>query len=52
MKVFRTRLFGMFTLAALLGVAVWSGVYAGTTGKIAGRVVDKKTDQPLPGVNE
>jgi outer membrane receptor protein involved in Fe transport len=26
-------------------------IYAGTTGKIAGRVVDKETGEPLPGVN-
>ena len=27
------------------------GLYAGTTGKIAGRVIDKETNEPLPGVN-
>jgi len=26
-------------------------IYAGTTGKIAGRVIDKETGEPLPGVN-
>jgi outer membrane receptor protein involved in Fe transport len=51
MKVFRTRLFSVFTLAALLSVAVFSGVYAGTTGKISGVVIDKKSGQGLPGVN-
>jgi len=36
----------------VLGLALLAGfVYAGTTGKIVGRVFDKETGQPLPGAN-
>lgn len=36
-------------LCILLGAA--SGLFAGTTGKIAGKVLDSETNEPLPGVN-
>ena len=32
-------------------VFMWSALFAGTTGKIAGVVKDKSTGEPLPGVN-
>ncbi|MGH7451460.1 MAG: carboxypeptidase-like regulatory domain-containing protein, partial [bacterium] len=51
MKASLTRLFNVLTLAPLLCFVAWAEIYAGTTGKLAGQVVDKKTGQPLPGVN-
>ena len=36
---------------SLLLLLLSSGAFAGTTGKIAGKVTDKKTGEPLPGVN-
>ncbi|MGB9824252.1 MAG: TonB-dependent receptor [Candidatus Hydrothermia bacterium] len=37
---------------AVLALAILAGyVYAGTTGKITGRVFDKETGEPLPGAN-
>src|SRR4030067_1131193 len=30
---------------------VWSSAWAGTPGKIAGKVTDKESGEPLPGVN-
>ncbi|MCK4590490.1 MAG: carboxypeptidase-like regulatory domain-containing protein, partial [Candidatus Latescibacteria bacterium] len=45
----KTRLVILLLLA---GVLTFSGVvFAGTTGKIAGKVVDKETGETLPGVN-
>lgn len=38
---------GMLALTVLLA----GDLYAGTVGKIAGRVIDKETGEPLPGVN-
>jgi outer membrane receptor protein involved in Fe transport len=39
-------------LSVLLLVAfLLSGAFAGTTGKIAGKITDKQTGEPLPGVN-
>ncbi|MBN1997502.1 carboxypeptidase-like regulatory domain-containing protein, partial [candidate division KSB1 bacterium] len=40
-------------LFILLGVlfTVSNGLYAGTTGKIAGKITDAETNEPLPGVN-
>jgi len=35
----------------LLAIFTFTSVYADVTGKIAGRVVDAKTGEPLPGVN-
>ena len=35
----------------LLVVLLASAAFAGTTGKIAGTVIDKQTGEPLPGVN-
>ncbi len=32
-------------------LAYWNGVWAGTTGKIVGQVVDAETGEPLPGAN-
>lgn len=40
------------TLIAIIGwLLVVVPLYGGTTGKIAGRVVDKESGEPLPGVN-
>jgi outer membrane receptor protein involved in Fe transport len=36
-------------LCLLLGATSW--LFAGTTGKIAGKVFDQETNEPLPGVN-
>ena len=38
-------------LSGLLFVLGYSFAFAGTTGKIVGRVVDRESKQPLPGVN-
>jgi len=35
----------------LLAVTLVTGAFAGTTGKIAGKITDKQTGEPLPGVN-
>ena len=43
----RTRLFLIITLL----VALSASLFAGTTGKIVGRVIDKETGEPLPGAN-
>ncbi|MCK5739589.1 TonB-dependent receptor, partial [bacterium] len=40
---------GLLLLAFILFTTV--AVYAGTTGKIVGKVTDAETDEPLPGVN-
>ncbi len=38
--------------SALLTLALsWALVFAGTTGKIAGKVTDKETGEPMPGAN-
>ncbi|MBN2091032.1 TonB-dependent receptor [candidate division KSB1 bacterium] len=41
----------LFILVCIFSVLFNSGLLAGTTGKIAGRVTDAKTGEPLPGVN-
>ena len=38
-------------LTLVLGLLFSVNLFAGTTGKIVGRVTDKKTGNPLPGVN-
>ena len=38
-------------LVAIMVLLVWSSAWAGTTGKIAGKVTDKESGEPLPGVN-
>lgn len=43
------RVFSVLTLSAMLLVSVTPLLNAGTTGKIAGQVVDKKTGSALPG---
>lgn len=45
----KTLLAGIF-IAALI-ILLTTMVIAGTTGKIAGRITDKKTGEPLPSVN-
>jgi outer membrane receptor protein involved in Fe transport len=35
----------------MMVLLVWSSAWAGTTGKIAGKVTDKESGEPLPGVN-
>jgi len=49
MQTLQKSLFGW--LAGLLVLLQVCGALAGTTGKIIGRVVDKDTGDPLPGVN-
>lgn len=41
----------IFTLFVLLLLFITNIIFAGTTGKIAGRITDKETGEPLPGVN-
>ncbi|MGB6067422.1 MAG: carboxypeptidase-like regulatory domain-containing protein, partial [Desulfomonilaceae bacterium] len=41
------NLFKYFTVAALVSM----NLFAGTTGKIAGKVIDAKTKEPMIGVN-
>jgi outer membrane receptor for ferrienterochelin and colicin len=49
--VLKTKL-GMISLVlAAVFLLICHGAFAGTTGKIAGRVVDVKTGEPLPGAN-
>jgi len=43
--------FRILTFSILILLAVISLTFAGTTGKIAGRITDKETGEPLPGVN-
>lgn len=38
-----------YMLGVVLGIALSGMLYAGTTGKIVGKVVDKQTGDPLPG---
>lgn len=38
-------------LLAILAIFLSSSAFAGVTGKIAGRVIDKDTGKPLPGAN-
>lgn len=38
-------------LVAMMVLLTWSLAWAGTTGKIAGKVTDKESGEPLPGVN-
>ncbi len=38
-----------YMLGVVLGIALSGVLYAGTTGKIVGKVVDKQTGEPLPG---
>lgn len=40
-----------FVVFLFLGFTITITIFAGTTGKIAGRVVDIENGQPLPGVN-
>jgi len=51
MKHSRSKILGAFMMAAL--VILWAGalLQAGTTGKIAGRVTDADTGEPLIGAN-
>jgi len=47
----RRRNSSLFVLAALLLITAATGVLAGTTGKIVGKVIDAKTGEGLPGAN-
>jgi outer membrane receptor protein involved in Fe transport len=47
--LFRKSVLGLATV--LLAILLVSSALAGTTGKIAGRVVDRDSDEPLPGVS-
>jgi hypothetical protein len=47
--LFRKSVLGLATV--LLAVLLVSSALAGTTGKIAGRVVDRDSGEPLPGVS-
>jgi outer membrane receptor protein involved in Fe transport len=47
----RSGKFRIFTLSIFLVLLINILVFAGTTGKIAGRVTDKETGEPLFGVN-
>ncbi len=38
-----------YMIGVVLGIALSGILYAGTTGKIVGKVVDKQTGEPLPG---
>ncbi len=46
----KRRLLHLFIPLCVL-FAVTSGTFAGTTGKIAGRITDAETNEPLPGAN-
>ncbi|MDZ7261908.1 MAG: TonB-dependent receptor [candidate division KSB1 bacterium] len=41
----------VIALILLLTIAMTGPLWSGTTGKIAGTVIDKKTGEPLPGAN-
>ncbi|MDZ7371829.1 MAG: carboxypeptidase-like regulatory domain-containing protein, partial [candidate division KSB1 bacterium] len=47
----KKRLVLFFLPIFLLAAASFQELTAGTTGKIAGRVTDAETNEPLPGVN-
>lgn len=47
----RTRVSVLFIVAGLVLALATSGVLAGTTGKIVGKVTDAKTGEGLPGAN-
>jgi len=47
----RTRMSALFVLAGLVVALATSGVLAGTTGKVVGKVTDAKTGEGLPGAN-
>jgi len=46
-----SRKYRILILCFLLIILKINFILAGTTGKIAGRIVDKETGEPLPGVN-
>ena len=46
-----TKANGKILLCLLIGVFCWTVLKAGTTGKIAGQVVDAISGESLPGVN-
>jgi len=46
MGKYRIRILSLIIFISLVNI-----LYAGTTGKIAGRILDKETGEPLPGVN-
>jgi hypothetical protein len=39
------------TLAIVIAMVFFQSIFAGTTGKLSGKVVDEKNGEPLPGVN-
>src|SRR3989304_133987 len=41
----------VLALSILFFVLIGEILFAGTTGKIAGRILDKETGEPMPGVN-
>ena len=43
------KIIPFFTIICILLISV--SVYGGTTGKIAGRITDAETGEPLPGAN-
>jgi hypothetical protein len=48
MSSYRYRILPLFLL---LIIFISNTLFAGTTGKIAGRIVDQETGESLPGVN-
>ena len=48
MSSYRYRILSLFLF---LIIFISNTLFAGTTGKIAGRIIDKETGEPLPGVN-
>ncbi len=51
MKIYRLFWIAPVVLALLLGMSVYDGTFAGTTGKLTGRVTDASSGDPLPGVS-
>lgn len=46
-----SKFFKLFFICLLFSMMLLPGAFAGTTGKIAGKVIDKSTGDPLPGAN-
>ncbi|MDA3871067.1 MAG: hypothetical protein PF551_01785 [Candidatus Marinimicrobia bacterium] len=48
--MYKTRLTKIFHILTLL-LVLYSGAFSSTSGKISGRVIDIKTEEPLSGAN-
>ena len=49
--MYRWKLFMALAVALVVLTGFTAGAFAGTTGKLTGRVMDAASGEPLPGVN-